>query len=158
MNVFGSPIACAVCYCDTCQQGGRALEALPNALPVREPDGGTAYVLYRSDRVGYPEGAELLEPLKIDATATSRVYATCCNTAMLMRFDDARHWVCVYRSRFHDAAPAVEFRICTKYKPVGVDLANDVPAYAMYPPTLLLRLVKSRLAMLFAPRAAAVGP
>ena len=142
-------MASVICYCDTCQIGSQKLEELPNAEPIRDPGGGTAYVLYRTDRFAYSRGAELLKPLKIDETATSRVYASCCNSAMVMRFDDARHWVCMYGARFRDDAPALEFRICTKFKPIGAEIPNDVPSSAMYPGGFAMMLLKAKFAMLF---------
>ncbi len=149
MKVFGAAMMSVVCYCDTCQIGSRNIEEMPNAEPIRDPDGGTAYVLYRADRIAYSRGAEQLTPLKIDETATSRVYASCCNSAMVMRFDDARHWVCVYRARFQDDAPAPEFRICTKFKPVDAQIPDDVPSSAMYPGRFAMKLMKAKIAMLF---------
>jgi hypothetical protein len=79
---------------------------------------------------------------------TERVVATCCKTAMLMRFDDARHWVAIYRARFGPNAPAIEMRICTRFLPDGAVLPDDVPAYRDYAPALMLKLLSSRLAML----------
>src|ERR1700757_577 len=82
IEAFGTPITSAVCYCDSCQEGSRQIEALTNAVPVLGPDGGTAYVLYRKDRIKYSKGAQLLESYKIDEkSTTSRVVATCCNSA-----------------------------------------------------------------------------
>lgn len=152
MQVFGVAMMSVVCYCDTCQRGSQQIEELPNTEPVRDPDGGTAYVLYRTDRIAYSRGAELLKPLKIDETATSRVYASCCNSAMVMRFDDARHWVCMYRARFRGDAPALDYRICTTFKPAGVEIPNDVPSSAMYPGGFAMKLLKAKFAMLFSPR------
>ena len=59
IEALGAPITSAVCYCDSCQAGAREIEALPNAAPVLGPDGGTAYILYRKDRVKYAKGASL---------------------------------------------------------------------------------------------------
>jgi hypothetical protein len=65
-----------VCYCDSCQEGAREIEALTNAPPVLGSDGGTAYIAYRKDRVAYSKGFELLKGYKIDEkSATSRVVA-----------------------------------------------------------------------------------
>ena len=89
LEAIGAPIASVVCYCDDCQEGSRQLEALPNAGPVQDADGGTAYVLYRTDRVKYVKGAELLRGHKInEKSKTSRVVATCCNSAMVVKFDE----------------------------------------------------------------------
>lgn len=149
LEASGRPIACAVCYCDDCQAGSRAIEALPGAGPVLEPDGGTAYVLYRKDRVRCTRGAELLQPTKLrPGSATSRVVATCCNTAMLVTFDDAKHWVDVYRARVAGAPPPLEMRVCTRFRPAGSELPGDVPAYARFPLAFIGRLLAARLAML----------
>src|SRR5260370_34280610 len=89
-EAIGAPITSVVCYCDDCQEGSRQIEALPNARPVRDPDGGTAYSVYRKDRVKCSRGALLLKSHKIrEKSATNRVIATCCNSAMFLNFDDA---------------------------------------------------------------------
>src|SRR5258708_3443700 len=86
----GTPIASAICYCDDCQQGSRQIEALPNAPRAQDLDGGTAYILYRKDRVACARGASLLRSLKIrEKSATNRVIASCCNSAMVLNFDDS---------------------------------------------------------------------
>ena len=83
LTAVGRPIVTSVCYCDDCQKGGEQIEALPGAGAVRDPDGGTAYILYRKDRIAYTRGADLLKGYKLKATsATNRVVAACCNSAM----------------------------------------------------------------------------
>jgi hypothetical protein len=146
----GDPIGSVACYCDTCQEGSRRIEALADAPPVREPDGGVAYVLYRKDRVTYAKGKELLKDYTLEQNPkTNRVVASCCNSAMLMRFDDVRHWVPVYRARLEPAAPPIQMRICTSFLPENSVLPNDVPSYREYSPAFMLKLLTSRLAMLF---------
>src|SRR5713226_7521822 len=106
LEAIGAPIASVVCYCDDCQEGARQIEALPNALPVQDLDGGTAYILYRKDRVKCSRGALLLRSRKIrEKSATNRVVATCCNSAMYLKFDDMKHWVSIYRARFQVDVP-----------------------------------------------------
>jgi len=68
---------------------------------------------------------------------------------MVMRFDDARHWVSIYRARFQSDAPALEFRICTKFKPETAEIPHDVPGSAMYPRGFIVKLIKAKIAMLF---------
>lgn len=148
-EAVGTPITSLVCYCDDCQEGFRQLEALPNAGPVQDADSGTAYVLYRTDRVKHSRGAQLLRGHKInEKSATSRVVATCCNSAMVMKFDDSRHWVPMYRARFQGDIPPLQWRICTKFKPENVKVPNDVPSSAMYPLGFMAKLVTSNIAML----------
>jgi hypothetical protein len=149
IEVIGDPIACTVCYCDTCQAGSRQIEALENAPPILGPDGGTAYVLYRKDRINYSKGTELLKGLKVDEKlATSRVVATCCNAAMVMRLGDAMHWVPIYRTRFQGDIPALQWRICTKFKPANAEIPKDVPSSPMYPPGFMWKLLTSKVSML----------
>ena len=102
LKASGAPIVSSVCYCDDCQKGSRQIEELPNAGPVRDPDGGTAYILYRKDRIECSKGAALLKSYKIkDNSVTNRVVATCCNSAMFMNFDKGPFWV----SRLQNTVP-----------------------------------------------------
>src|ERR1700753_4100394 len=98
LQATGSPIVSSVCYCDDCQKGADQLEALPGAATVRDPDGGTEYILYRKDRLACTKGADLLQSYKLrDGSATNRVVASCCNAPMFMNFDKGPHWVSAYR-------------------------------------------------------------
>src|SRR5579863_8451805 len=93
LTAIGAPIVSNVCYCGDCRQGSLEIEALPNAGPVRDPDGGTAYILYRRDRIECSKGASLLRSYKIrENSATNRVVATCCSSAMFMNFDKGPYW------------------------------------------------------------------
>ena len=65
LEAIGAPITSVVCYCNDCQEGSRQIEALPNARLVRDPDGGTAYVLFRKDRVKCSRGAQFLRGQKM---------------------------------------------------------------------------------------------
>lgn len=146
----GTPITSVVCYCDSCQEGSRQIEALAGAVPILGPDGGTAYVLYRKDRIKHSKGADLLKAYKVDEkSTTSRVVATCCNAAMVMKFDDARHWVPVFRGRLPTDALPTQWRICTKFKPTGANIPDDAPSSAMYPAGMMVKLLASKVAMLF---------
>ena len=149
IKAIGVPFTSVVCYCDSCQEGSRQLEGLPNAGRVRDPDDGTAYVLYRKDRVKYLKGAELLKGYKIEEkSTTSRVVATCCNSPMVMRFDDAKHWVPIYRARFKADVLPLQWRICTRYKSKNTKIPNDVPSSEMYPFGFMMKLLTSKIAML----------
>lgn len=149
LEAIGAPISSVVCYCDDCQEGSRQIEALPNARPVQDPDGGTAYILFRKDRVRCSRGARLLKSHKIrERSATNRVVATCCNSAMFLNFDDGRHWVSMYRARVQGDIPPLQMRICTKFKPENGDVPSDVPSYSTFPLKFLAKLLAARIAML----------
>ncbi len=148
IEATGAPIVSAVCYCDDCQEGARRIEALPGAPRILDAAGGSAYVVYRKDRVRCTKGATLLKPRKIRATsATNRVVANCCHSAMLLNFDDWKHWVDLYRARIRGPAPPVQMHMCTRFASAGTDEPADVPRYQGYPLKLLAKLIKARLAM-----------
>jgi hypothetical protein len=149
LETSGTPLTSAVCYCDDCQEGARLIEALPGAGPVQDRDGGTAYVMYRKDRVRWTKGSALLKSYKIkEASATKRIVAACCNSAMLLKFDDGKHWVDVYRARLSGDVPPVEMRVFTKFKPDKGGLAGDVPSYATFSLKLVIKLLAARIAMM----------
>jgi len=148
-EALGELIVSNVCYCADCQKGSRQIEALPGAGPVSDPDGGTAYILYRKDRIACAKGAALLKSYKIkDSSVTNRVVATCCNSAMLMNFDKGPFWVSAYRVRFRDELPPLQMRICTKSRPDGIVLPDDVPSHPGLPLRLMAKLLAAGAAML----------
>jgi hypothetical protein len=149
LEAVGPPILSVICYCDDCQEGAHQIEALPGTSPLQQTDGGTACVLYRKDRLNYTKGASLLQSYKINEnSATSRVVATCCNAAMIMKFDDSRHWIPVYQRRFQGDAPPVQMRICTKFKPGNGVVQGDVPSYPGYPLKMMGKLAVAWIPML----------
>lgn len=158
IEASGAPIVSAICYCDDCQEGARRIEALPGAARILDAAGGSAYVVYRRDRVMCTKGAALLEPHKIRATsATNRVVATCCNSAMLLNFDDRKHWVDIYRNRIRGQAPPAQMHMCTRFAQPEHHIPSDVPRYKGYPFKLVAKLIKARLAMSMA-RGRRAGP
>ncbi len=146
----GPAILAVVCYCDDCQEGGRRIEALPNAPPVLGADGGTSCVLYRKDRVRCTRGAELVTKLKLrDKTATNRLVATCCNSALAMSFDDAKHWMPLFRTRLRGETRPLDMRICTKFAPDPEKIPKDVPVHRSFAFSFIARLIGARIAMMF---------
>ena len=146
----GAPTTTAVCYCDDCQAAARQLEALPGAPRLLDASGGTAFVVYRKDRVAVARGADRLQKHKLkEGSPTNRLVASCCNAPMLLNFDDSKWWVDIYRDRYGDAAPPVEMRFCTKFKPPGAIIPNDAPVSPGYPFRLIRKQIAARLAMLF---------
>ena len=148
LEATGAPIASVVCYCDDCQAGAQQIEALPNAGRVREPDGGVGYLAYRKDRVRIRAGAELLRGYKVrPGSATNRMVATCCNAAVVLTFDDSKHWVDVYRVSAIGHVPPVQMLMCTRYRQAGA-LDTTIPAFSRYPLRLMVKLLAARIAML----------
>jgi hypothetical protein len=150
LEAAGAPIASVVCYCDDCQEGARRIEALPGAAAVLDPGGGSAYIVYRSDRFRCAKGAEQLKSYKVkDSSPTKRVVAACCNSAMYLGFDDSKHWVSAYRARFHGDLPPLQIRVCTKFAGEDVKALDDVPNHPGFAPGFMLKLLGARVAMLF---------
>ncbi|WP_230467790.1 GFA family protein [Lujinxingia vulgaris] len=150
LGLSGKAIACLSCYCDDCQAGARQIEALPGAEEVTKDGGGTEYVMYREDRMAIRKGAAHLNDVKLrEDSATLRVVASCCNSPMYLNFSDSRHWVSLYRARFKDDAPPLEVRMCTKFKPEGAVLPDDVPSLSSYSIKFMGKLLASRVAMMF---------
>jgi hypothetical protein len=145
----GKPIFSGVCYCADCQRGGRRIETLPHAPAVLDADGGAAYLTYRDDRFRRTSGADLLKSQKLGERApTQRFVASCCNSAMYLKFAPG-HWISAYRTRFEGELPPIEARSQTKHRVASTPLPNDAPSYRGFPPKLMGRLLGSRLAMLF---------
>ena len=152
LAAFGQPIVASVCYCADCQAAARQIAARADAPAVADPDGGTEYLLFRKDRFECVAGAERLQAFRLKETsATRRMIASCCGSAMALAFNDARHWVSAYRARFVGDVPPLEMRICTKFRTSAAPLDARVPNYPGYAPRLIVRLLASRLAMAFAP-------
>jgi hypothetical protein len=148
LETAGVPIASVVCYCDDCQAGTQQIEALPNARRVREPNGGVGYLAYRKDRVRFRKGAELLRGYKIrQNSATNRMVATCCNAAVILTFEDNKHWVDVYRASVIGNVPPLQMQICAKYRQAGT-LDMTIPTFSRYPLRLVAKLVAAKIAML----------
>lgn len=143
----GKPIAGVVCYCADCQEGARKIEALPEAPPVHDPDGGTAYLLYRKDRFSCIRGGQYLADIRIrDHSPTRRVVASCCNSALFLDFEKG-HWLPAYRARFGGDASPVEMRVQTRFKPQNATLPRDVPSYPALPLKLVAKLISARIGM-----------
>jgi len=144
---MGAPILTGSCHCASCQEAGRRLEQLPSAPPVLDPDGGSAVIVYRKDRLQCMAGLKYLEEHRLKPESpTRRVVATCCNSAMFLDFTKG-HWLSMYRNRFPTGAPPLEMRVMTKDRRVGVDLADDVPNHSGFSARFILKLLAARLAM-----------
>jgi hypothetical protein len=150
IEAVGSPIATVVCYCDDCQSAATRIEAMPGAPSFRQRDGGTPMLVYRKDRVRCTRGESLLTKLKLrDGSATNRRLATCCNSVLVLDFDDSKHWVDIYGARVKPIAPKPKMLVCTKFAPGAPANPDHIPAYPGYAPRLIFKLLAARLAMLF---------
>lgn len=146
MEMIGPPIACVSCHCDSCQCASQWLEALPGATTIRDAAGGTAYVLYCKDHLRWLRGGGYLHGYTLAAdSVTRRLIATCCNSALLVQFQDYRCWVSVYRQRFALPPLPVQMRIFLT-RPAGQ--GDGIPSHRLAPPRLLGRIALAQAAAL----------
>lgn len=138
----GAPIGTAVCYCDDCQAAAREIEALPDAAPVADPDGGTALVVFDSKRFVVERGADQLVAHRLKpGSRTRRMVAKCCNSAMFLGFDNGPFWVSAVRKRFVGPSPQIEFRHMTRYRASALPWPDAAPQSRGFAPRFLLRVL-----------------
>ena len=123
-----TPILAAECHCNSCRTAGEQLQQLPAAGQVLESNGGTAFVLYRKDRVQISRGRELLKEHRLTETsATRRVVASCCNTPVFLEFQRG-HWLSIYSRLWpENTRPAIQLRTMISDLADPSSLPNDVP-------------------------------
>jgi hypothetical protein len=84
-----------------------------------------------------------------EASKTRRMIAGCCATPMYLAFDDMRPWASAYRANFGAAAPAVEMRICARFRRSAAQADDRLPSHPGYPPALFFRILAAWPRMLF---------
>lgn len=146
---IGSPISTLSCYCDDCQAGAKLIEALPGAPPILDAAGGSACTLYRKDRFRIRRGETLLAGIRLrPGTPTERIYATCCNSAMFVRFDSGPFWIPIYRDRLMGDLPPLQMRVNTRFAPDPLAIQTDVPQHRGIAPRFAFQLVLAMVGFL----------
>lgn len=150
LEVHGAPIICAECHCTSCRAAGVRLQALPNARPLLEPNGGTRFVLHRKDRVRFLGGAPLLREFRLTpASTTRRVVASCCNTPVFLEFRGG-HWLSVYGGLWPEGTlPPLELRAMTIDRSDTTPLTDDVPNCRRQSVSFFAKLLGAWIAMGF---------
>jgi hypothetical protein len=126
VELAGDPFITAECHCNSCRTASGRLAAIP---PVQARNGGTPYVLYRKDRVRFPDGTDLLRGYRLSASApTRRTVTTCCNTPVFVEFKGG-HWLSLYASLWPSSVrPRMQIRTQTGDVPAGTVLDKALPA------------------------------
>ncbi len=129
LEVSKQPIIAAECHCNSCREAGARLSALEDAADVRQPNGGTQFILYRKDRIRFPAGTELLREFRLTpASTTRRVVASCCHTPVFLEFKGG-HWLSLYAALWPDELrPVPKVRTMTSDLPAGTTLDDAVPS------------------------------
>lgn len=150
LEVVGAPIIAAECHCNSCREAAARLGSLPSAPPLPESNGGTQFVMYRKDRVRFPEGTGLLKEHRLKPESpTRRLVTSCCHTPILLDYQGG-HWLSVYARLWPaDARPAMKLRVSTADLPAGTSLGSALPSGRL--PTLgfVARLLAAWVAMGF---------
>lgn len=147
VELEGEPFITAECHCNSCRT---AAGRLPAATPVQAPNGGTPYVLYRKDRVRFPDGTALLRAYRLsDKAPTRRTVTICCNTPVFVEFNGG-HWLSLYAGLWPEAArPAMQIRTQTAGVPDDTKLDDSLPAGAMTTAGFYGKLLAAWIAMGF---------
>jgi hypothetical protein len=132
IEVTGAPFITAECHCSSCRTAAQRLAALPPAFPLAGASGGVPYILYRKDRVRFPDGTAGLAEFRLSDTApTRRVLTTCCNTPVFTEFSGG-HWLSLFAGLWpQDKRPPMQIRTQTGSVPEGVTLDDSLPAGGM---------------------------
>ena len=95
------------------------------------------------------KGEALLREYRLTPeSATRRVLATCCNSAMFLEFEKG-HWLSLYHNSFAGGAPPIEVRTMTRDKRPDVEFVDDVPSPATHSARFMWKLLAAWVAMGF---------
>ncbi len=150
VEVTGDPFITAECHCNSCRSAAQRLAALPPSFPLTAASGGVPYVLYRKDRVRFPDGmANLAEFRLSDSAPTRRVLATCCNTPVFTEFEGG-HWLSLFAGLWPaETRPPMQIRTQTGSVPEGTNLDDSLPAGGMVTAGFYAKLLWAWIAMGF---------
>ncbi|MCP8882027.1 hypothetical protein NIM87_00755 [Devosia sp. XJ19-1] len=150
VEVTDDPFITAECHCTSCRTAAQRLSVLPPAYPLTAPNGGVPYVLYRKDRVRFPDGTANLAEFRLsDSAPTRRVLTTCCNTPVFTEFE-AAHWLSLFAGLWPAAQrPAMQIRTQTGDVPEGTKLDDSLPAGGMVTAGFYAKLLAAWIAMGF---------
>lgn len=125
LELTGDPFIGAECHCNSCREAAARMQT---SRPMAALNNGTAYVLFRKDRVSFPNSTGLLHGYRLSETAsTRRVVTTCCNTPVFLEFSGA-HWLSLYASLWPvETRPALDIRTMTSDLPAGTILDDSLP-------------------------------
>lgn len=129
VELVGAPFIATECHCNSCREASQRLAGLPSAFPPADGNGGTPYILYRKDRVRFPDGTDQLLAHRLDPSApTRRVVTACCNSPIFLEFQSG-HWLSLYAHLWPEATrPAIDIRTMTADLPATTTLDNALPA------------------------------
>ena len=103
---------------------------------------------YRDDRFSCSAGEDLLVGYEIKERApTRRMVASCCNSAMFLKYKPG-FWISAYRARFEGDLPPIEMRTQIEHRRADTDPPSDAPCYRGFPMRLFAKIIAARVSML----------
>lgn len=153
VELAGAPFIATECHCNSCREAASRLAALPPAFPLTKGNSGTSgtpYILYRKDRIRFPDGTDGLAAFRLDDKApTRRVLTTCCNTPVFLEFQGG-HWLSLYAGLWPEATrPALTIRTMTSDLPADTPLDAALPAGKLTTAGFYAKLLAAWIAMGF---------
>jgi len=150
VELVGDPFIATECHCNSCREAAARLAALPPAFSPAGDNGGTPYILYRKDRIRFPDGTAALRAFRLGASApTRRVLTACCNSPVFLELQDG-HWLSLYVGLWPEASrPAIDIRTMTADLPAGTTLDDALPAGRRATAGFYARLLAAWIAMGF---------
>ena len=158
LELDGAPIVVAQCHCTSCRIAGQRLAQLPGAPAGTGTTDGTDYVLWRKDRLRITSGHAALRHFRLGPERkTRRVFASCCNSPILVEFDGG-HWASLYGTLWPPGTrPALDLHTMTGDRESAVPLDDGVPAGRWATTTFFATLLGAWIAMGFRAPALAAG-
>jgi len=150
LEVSGQPILSAICHCESCQTAGERLEKRAGAPPVLGLHRGTAFMLFRKDRIRCLRGEKHLAEFRLKRDSpTRRVVASCCNAPMFLEFTNG-HWLSFYMDRFEPSDRSQpDLRTMTRDLAVPIEDDDGVPAFTTHSARFMWKLLMAWVAMGF---------
>jgi hypothetical protein len=150
VEVTGDPFITAECHCNSCRSAAQRLSALPPSFPLAAASGGVPYILYRKDRVRFPDGTAGLAEFRLsDSAPTRRVLTTCCNTPVFTEFQGG-HWLSLVAGLWPvETRPPMQIRTQTSNVPAGTTLDDSLPSGGMITAGFYAKLLWAWIAMGF---------
>ena len=150
VEVTGAPFITAECHCNSCRSAAQRLATLPPAFPLTGATGGVPYILYRKDRVRFPDGTASLAEFRLsDSAPTRRVLTTCCNTPVFTEFQGG-HWLSLFATLWPDAQrPPMQIRTQIADAPHETQRDDSLPAGTLTTLGFYARLLGAWIAMGF---------